>query len=349
MNKTCASCQKTFASTKNLMEHLYKKKIPCDLICRICKEKCVNVKKFNIHMTSKHEAKTNSIIQESEDLPEFHLREEVEAEMAQKPLVPLEDFRQVDIIKQIIKQAKETGAIGTQTVININFIFVNNPVRTAAEAFRVEDFQYALRCLENPENVKHIAAAIMASMHTDPKRPEMHTIKMKKDLSRKQVKIFSRPSDDLPAEWLSYGYDAALRRLSDHAAYLLKTALLGSINVFDFKFREEGQKLCVCLSTPIDHEYIIMYDEKDDDETGMAYSGQVEGILLKLELYEGELFDVTKDDRDIKEQMDKLFKHIKAKGTQVLQHLKDLKFTGKDIGAFLERTRRPLTMIENIV
>lgn len=340
----CTICNQTYSSTKTLRKHQFKR-IPCDLKCRICDLKCSNSKQYSIHIKQKHSEKETNEEEEEDMFPGFQL-DPPDEPPKQKTIIPIDDFKHYgEIIRKIIDMAKENGAIGTgPTVVNINFININ--INNAAEAFRVPDFEYALRCLENPDNIKSIAAAVLAKMHTDPERPEMHTIKMRKDLSRKQVSIFSRPSDDLPAEWLSYGYEAALRKLSDHAAYLLKTALCGSINVFDFKFREEGQKLCVCLSTPIDHKYIIMYDERDDDETGMIYA--TEGILLKLDLYEGELFDVPVNDKAIKKQKDILFKHIKAKGTHVLQLLKDIKFTGKDLGAFLERTRRPLTMMENI-
>lgn len=364
MNKEiiCELCDKPLSSKRNLKTHK-EKTVPCDFQCRDCTFKGNNRHDYYKHRLSLHpeakritRKKQNVPENDADEFPLFKIEEpEEQKEPAEQTIIPLEDFRGgasndfrggEELIRHLIKIAKETT--DKQVVFNIQYNVFNiydksgkiDPSRIAAEAFRACDYESALRCLETPNDTKQIAASVLSRMHSDPKRPQMHTIKMRKDLSRKQVDIYSRPSNDAPGEWLPYAYSAALHKLSEHAAALIYDALCGSISVFNFKFREKDRGLCVSLPTLIENKRIIVYNHYDDDD--MALMPKDLDIILRVELHEGELYDVPKGDEEIAEQIKKLDKHIKSKGIEVIRLLKDIRFTDKDIGTFLERTRRPL-------
>lgn len=346
MSVQCPKCNKTLSSRKSWLVHL-EKLTPCDFACKHCEVKTTDKASYLIHQRTFHfdntpKHKNASPISEKKTVI---AKKRAVASEQKNDLVPIQDFSSkiAEIVKHVMAMAQSAKEDGTGFEAKLTIDIKVDPALNAARTFRHSDFESSLRCLESPDDATRIAAGVLTNMHSDPKRPEMHTIKMK-DVSRKQVNIYSRPSEEDPGKWLPYSHEAALKKLSEHAASLVRCALAGSINTMTYKCRDEGKFICCCLPTQIEDKNIIIYDQNDDDETGLQFNN---GIILKVELYDGELLDIP-DDQEYKDRIRELDTHIKAKGTQVLKKLRDIRFTDKDIGAFLERTRRPLTMIENI-
>lgn len=357
----CELCDKALSSKRSLKIH-QEKLIPCDFRCRECPFKGTDRHQFYRHQTAAHpdmkriKQKKEKTVSADEEIDEFPMFQVEEPEESKEPyMIPIEDFQGgrsgnfqggKNLINHLMKIAKETD----KQVVFIQYNVFNvynppanmDPEQIAAHAFRASDYESALRCLETPNNTKQIAAGIINQMHSDPERPQMHTIKMRKDLSRKQVDIYSRTANGTPGEWLPYAYAAALHKLSEHAAALIYDALCGSISVFDFKFRKERRGLCVSLPTLIENKRIIVYDENENDQDLAMVYPYKHDISLRVELVEDELFDVPKNDEEINRKKTLLNKHIKSKGREVIELLRDIKFTDKDIGMFLEKTRRPL-------
>lgn len=363
MSFSCEKCDQTFSTEKRLEKHK-SNKIPCDFACQECEKKCSSRDQYNYHVKSRHQktvVKQEVKAIEVQPLPPVRGMQLVHEEKRvtktkneqETMLIPIDDFlgktRQDEIIKEIIKLANEGKLNNVVININNNITINVNDISTAQRAanmFRSYDLGTVMRCLENPDQTQQIAADILAQMHTDPERPEMHTVKMK-DMSRKKISLYSRPSDDSPGKWLPYGYEAALRKLSEQAASLVRSALCSGINISSYKIRDDDNIMCLRLRTPIAKKYIVIYDDISDQEL-YDLNPFKPPISLKVELYTGTFSCIPQDDDEAQEERRVLDRHIKEKGELVLSQLKDIRFTAKDIGAFLERTQRPLTMRENL-
>jgi hypothetical protein len=278
---------------------------------------------------------------------------EAEEPVEQTPyIIPIEDFKGGplkdykggdELIRQLVAMAKGTKA--QVVIVNVNVFNFNNAetLRIAAEAFKSTDLELAMKCLESPNQINQIAASLLEQMHSDPKQPQMHTIKMRKDLSRKQVDIYSRPTEDGPGEWLPFGYNAALTKLSEHAAALVYDAICCGVTILTYKFREHKRHLFLCAALPqLNDKTFILYDLYDDPDMQLSAKPNPKSISLKLVRYDGKLYDVPKNDPAIKKEIALLDKRIKSKGVEVIELLKEIQLTEKDLGVFLERTRRPL-------
>lgn len=359
MSKNCPKCEKVFTRVADVQVHL-DKKTPCDFACRTCGEKLSCFAEYKKHQADVHavvmpsrkqkpRAGDDKAIVKREALP---IQDAIVPaasndipDIEQIPLIPMDDFigqAQMDaIVSRIIETSKRDATEGQNIVIlniininnniNINNVNVADPVDVAAKTFRGKDFGTAMKCLQYPQQTTKIAADILTQMHSDPNRPEMHTVKMK-DMARKKMSLYSRPSQNAPGEWLPYGHKAALKKLSEHAAWLVHSALCGGVNIGSYKIREIDFVLCFQLPTLIDGKVITVYDQSTVDP-------EYRPMSLKVELYSGELFDLP-DNEDAHREQTRLEGVIKKRGREVIRLLKEIEFTDKDIGDFLESTQR---------
>ena len=363
MSFKCPNCEKVLSSNQRLQAHL-SKTMPCDFVCRTCGVKSGSRSKYYYHV-KQHTPQANNEQNEDDnhtqskdpDLSAQGSEIQVACNKAEaqghhrirlpgddtRRIVPIQDFNDLDIIRKLARIANEQDA-DIRVTIDIH-PRKRKLAEDAVVHFQTSDYANSLRCLD--QDINEAAANMLSDFHSDPNRPELHAIRLA-DNARKIVKMYSRPTpEDDRCEWMHYNHQPTLDALSEHAKALLTYSLERAANQLQFKFCAKEQCVCFCLHDTVLNKNLIIVDDND-------FSGENEAVMralkiqpvLKVMFYDGELTDIVQG-FGYTEKARQLGILIEQKTEEVLTQIKDLQFTEADVRAFLERTRRPLTMLKS--
>lgn len=353
MSFQCSKCPKRCSTQEQLDNHLTKP-VPCDFSCRLCKFKAEKRRQYDYHVKSRH-PKPKPVAVETTRPPRRLLTPEENKEMNRIQLVPtgatlsqmkqgpvdiipVQDFSKdnLDLFCRLINLAKEKNADVTVTIHPRE-----EHAKRAGNSFITSDYARTLQCLDDPNKINSAAANMLSNFHSDPSRPELHSIRLT-DNARKIVKVYSRPEgpdgssvDDAQCRWMPYAQESLLKLLTEHASRLLGHALAVVPNRLEFRYCVDKDIVCCCLDNTDDEEegddgVLILYAERD----------YTDSMILKVEFYNGSLNQLTSDDEEQQEQREILHSLMKEQGNQLWKNLQGLTLTEKDVMSFLERTRR---------
>lgn len=365
MNFVCKFCPKSYKTEKALKLHI-QKAVPCNLVCRICNFNAGNRNKYDYHVRTRHtkaEDVTPGNNTKEEDVTlENNTAEKdvtpVTSELAvmpkatyipgrarvrlpgdppreEKPLIPLDDFN-LEMLRELMQLANREN-------MDITIVHLHprnkEQVTKAMQCFQYSDYAQSLHCLDQPVN--EVASKVLSNFHSDPKRPQLHTIRMT-DYSRKIVQVYSRPDPEQEIiTWLPFAKQPTLDRLSHHASTLTTFAIENGIDKLQYKLCVREQSVCFCLPDENEKNHLIIVDSNDfdnDDDDILRSLGY--GPKLKVMFYDGELCEIVQG-FGFTEKARQLGELIQQKSDEVFKQLKELSFTEDDIYNFLERTRRP--------
>jgi len=350
---SCDKCPKKCRTEEQLQNHK-EKDIPCDFVCRRCGKKCVNRGRFDYHMKVTHPKKK---VAEPPQAPQRRCTQE-ELDAVKQPfqwavspgeivaakrsvdIIPVQDFSKdnLDLFCRLINLAKEKNADVTVTIHPRE-----EHAKRAGNSFITSDYTRTLQCLDNPNKINSVAANMLSDFHSDPGRPELHSIRLT-DNARKIVKVYSRPEgpdgpviDDAQCRWMPYAQQPLLKLLTEHASRLLLHAMAVIPKRLQYRYCVEKDVVCYCLDDADEdgNGNVILFSERGYDDS--------RPLILKAEFYQGKLDRLPEDDeedREIVEEKAILLRLMKEQGAHVLKKLEELTLTEKDVMAFLERTRR---------
>lgn len=341
------------------------KTFPCDFQCGKCDFQGENRNGYYYHMRAKHPDKTLKKVTESPQVNELPQVDELPQvnESPQVEQIPVETYQPArrgrvrlpgdPIDTKIIpihdfdpQCLKELAALANKEDVEIVFERVTiKPLRRrrAEEAVKhmlTSDYAQSLQCLDR--DIVSVAAEILSRFHGDPRRPQLHAIRMG-DISRKMVNIHCRPVAEHDSKWLSFAKEPTLTTLSGHTSTILTYMLERASDMLRYKFCTKEKVVCFSLHDAQQSKNIIVVDDTD-------FSGAEDGDMLvllgyqprlKVMFYDGELTDIVQG-FGYTEKARELGLLINQKTEEVLQQLKTLTFREQDIISFLERTRRPL-------
>ena len=207
----------------------------------------------------------------------------------------------------------------------------------ALKSIQPLDYAHSLRCLDQDLNT--VAAGILDKFHGDPARPQLHIIH-RGDLSRKTVKVYSRPREHDQSRWLTLAKEPALDTLSGHASAVLTYMIELASRKLRYKFCDKEKVVCFCLHDPEQEKNLIIIDANDlEDNTSPAFLALRYEPRLKVLFYSGTLSEIVQG-YGYTAKATKLGKLIAQKMDEVLEQLKTLAFKEADVISFLEKTRR---------
>lgn len=331
MSLKCPKCSKTMSSRQRLQSHL-SKPVPCDFACKICEFKSNKRCQFDYHMKSKHpKAKVLLDVdnQARTRLPKAKVLLDIDNQARTRlpvDIIPLQDFNK-EYMDMLINYAN------TNSDVKMLEIAVKPFMDRALNALKISDYATSLECFNM--NFYDTAAKILGQIHLDDERLEMHSIKLT-DVTRVRISIYSRPTENSAAEWLSFDKAAALNILSKHASKILIFTLMKAILSLELKYCEQEEEVCYCLYNPDNQRNVIIYDP-DPQDIFMSYDTPKPAVKF----YNGNLVDVPQTPECF-DQVEQLNYLMRKKTTHILSYLDKLVLTGKDIKSFLEQTRRPL-------
>lgn len=338
MSFPCHRCNSILSSQRRLDEH-QTKKVPCDFVCKICDVKSATYEAYRYHLRSKHpnpsvtsESKAAKAVVDTIE-PEEDKPLRIRVKKAQEtPLIPLQDFDRA-YLDELVNIATE---IDSEITLEIK-LTVRPRAQKAVERLGFLDFANSLQCFGahgvGPDSFNKVAAGVLENLHGDPSRPDLHIIKMG-DFVRKNVNIFSRPSDEEPARWLPYAKDAALKQLSKHMSAIIPYTFTKASGDLVPKFSPSDDFICFAYNDNTMKRTIIITFA---DETGMNQT------QLDVKYYDQELKDYKLIPDRHRKNIKLLCDVISDKIPFVLKQIRLLQFTEEDVMPFLEKTRRPIT------
>lgn len=380
---TCLKCKKELSTKYRLQQHLLKG-LPCDLTCRDCSFKAKDRHQFYRHRKAEHPIKKERT-EKDEDHPIAPTPVALAAPIAPVDPValvtPVAPVAQPMEIEEYIPQSaprnrvrlpgdpprnntriipiqdfdpeclRELAALANKEDVEIVFERVTiKPLkrRRAEEAiknFQTSDYAQSLRCLDR--DVVSVAAEILSRFHGDPRRPQLHAIRMG-DISRKMVNIHCRPVVEEDSRWLSFAKEPTLTTLSGHTSAILRFMLERASDLLQYKLCVKEKVVCFCLHDAEQNKNLIIVDENEFDSLNDADILVSLGYAprLKVMFYDDELTEIVHGFGYTGKARD-LGLLINQKTGEVLQQLKTLSFKESDIMGFLERTRRPFVLSTN--
>lgn len=339
MSFECKKCLQTLSSQRALDGH-DRRKVPCDRVCPKCNFKAKDRHQYYRHQQAHLRGKIESDSDEADEADEDEVEEITPTyiKLPQKEddrLVPIQDYSLVSVVSELSKVANAE---------DVDIVLIHprkrNLAERAAQSFQTCDYAHSLTCFNR--DINEVAAEVLNSLHGDPQRPELHSIRMG-DHSRKIVKIYTRPTIDVDASWMPYGRVASLNALTEHAKNILSFTFKRGVLALEYRFCVVEQCVCYCLHDGVKGRNLIIVDgnEFDDPDRLMLFAQAGAPPYLKVLFYPGELIDLPEEYED---NAINLGLFIQQRTDEVLKQIKHLELTEHDVSLFLEKTRRPLTM-----
>ena len=353
MSFQCSKCFEDFTTLNTLNKHL-RKSCPCDFQCRLCVYKGDNRNGYYYHMRVRHPPNVATGSAETDQAAKPTVAPAKENPRARvrlpddstKSIVPIQDFDRETLSGMIRELSQLANKNDVDVDVDIHIRIHPKKKKLAEDAvkfFQTSDYAQSLKCLEG--DINKTAVDMLDSFHGDPSRPQLHAIRLA-DNARKLVKMYSRPAPDEECSWLTFGPQPTLDTLSEHARALLTYGLERAASMLQYKFCVKEKSVCFCLHDDVLSKNLIVVDANEFGERdgGLLLRRLGYQPRLKVLVYDGELGDILVPGFGYTGKALELGQLINQKTDEVLRQIAELQFSEADISAFLERTRRPLTL-----
>ena len=211
----------------------------------------------------------------------------------------------------------------------------------AVKLMQMADYADSLQCLNQDLNTA--AANIIAKFHSDPARPQLHIMHMG-DLSRKTVKMYSRPRVTDESKWLTIPKEPALTTLSEHASAIITYMIELASRKLQFKFCDQEKVVCFCLRDADQKKNLIIVNEDDFEGENHSFLKAIgHEPKLKVMFYDGAMSEIVPGFPYTDKAIVELGGLIEQKTEEVIEQLKTLAFKETDVISFLERNRKLIT------
>jgi len=344
----CKKCQKEFVSAPKFQAH-FDKKIPCDFKCKTCPFVGQNRYQYYRHIC----ANTNKdivILKEDVDLENEPMsvkrNTNVHRHADGKFPIPITDVTDPEFIQRVVEYATTNDCevvIEKITVKPIKKIDARGArILRLTKNINNDDFNSALKCLESTHPMDLVPHVVdnLTKIHGDHKRKDLQSILMT-DMARKNVKMCTRPDDNEMCRWMRLPKDEAIFQLSSHSSNLLSSFLIEIIPKLSKCAQKTGRVIRPCLalfdpSKMEDPEFetsgFIIYQESVEDFIAM-FMDEPLAPVLKVS-YEHRIKYV----RVQNQHLDDLYDTVQQRKDEIVELLKELVLTEKDLTPFLQRT-----------
>lgn len=332
MGFACEKCNKILSSRQRLEQHL-KKTVPCDLRCRDCDEKLLNRSAYYRH--------------ECGDEP-LELEPFVETDLSlltdKNFPIPLSDITSPEYINQLTKYARDNDCEVVLERITIKPLKERQKeqrIMRLSKSVTTNDFSRALMCLEKTEanELRPFVVNNLEMMHGDANRKDLQSIKLS-DKARKNVKICTRRDND-ECKWLNLPRIEAVNHLSSHSMSLLSTFLIETIpKLSKCAFKLENE-IIPCLALMDETNFtdevsgFVVYEEFDDPNSLKHLFGEREEFLPDLRVRFNHRIRLCPIQSPL---LDDLYDKAQQRKNEIVEMLKKLVLTEKDLTPFLQKT-----------
>lgn len=340
MMQTCKKCNKEFTTPQKLLDHI-NKRVPCDFKCTNCPFQGTSRQQFYRHR------KSGCIqLQRSED------EKQIVSNNVDHFPIPISDITDPSLLRKAIEYATENNCevVIEQTIVTQKITVkgghcvddTRNRILRVTENIRDSDVNRALRCLEKSDREELVPFVVdnLTQIHGNYDRKDLHSIKMT-DRSRKNVNICTRQDDT--CKWMKLPRHEAVSQVSAHSSKLLSSFLNEIIPKLSKCVQKHGAEIrpCLALFDPskkddptFEASGFIVY-EVDADPHGLLSMFTSEKIPPNLRVsYESRI----KYCHIQIQVLDDLYDLVQQRKDEIVEMLKELVLTEKELTPFLQRT-----------
>lgn len=346
----CKKCQKEFVSAPKFQAH-FDKKIPCDFKCKTCPFVGQNRYQYYRHIC----ANTNKdivILKEDVDLENEPMsvkrNTNVHRHADGKFPIPITDVTDPEFIQRVVEYATTNDCevvIEKITVKPIKKIDAREArIQRMTKNINNDDFNRALKCLESTHPMDLVPHVVdnLTQIHGDYKRKDLQSILMT-DMARKNVKLCTRDEKDDMCKWTRLPKGEAIYQLSSHSSNLLSSFLAEIIPKLSKCAQKTGNvvKPCLALFDPskindpeFEAEGFIVYEEESEEDSFLQmFMDKPPRPVLKVS-YERRIRYVPIQNK----RLNDLYNLVQQRKDEIVELLRELVLTEKDLTPFLQRT-----------
>ncbi len=334
MSKTCPKCKKTFTRTNDLVYHLKKKKIPCDLKCPSCGVQSKTVAEFKIHEEDHHHHHKPEHTQKTGELTivgnnvrpipvqdfDLSILRACGLTLDDVEFIGYTDEQQEDIMTTATYDGNDELAIKRHTVI-IRDQTIRIRIKNAKNAI-TNNMLYGAMCCMVPTQIEmpqlnRIATNMMYDVlhHDDPR---LHNICLS-DVTRGTVRMLSRIQETDKSYWAVHPKDIATKLINEHARNLFNFMLEAGIQTLAPAIWRR-KHLCVALNGELGWS-VILYEDA--------------GALIADKVRTPELVY-----SQVKEDVAGLMQLVQTRKYEVIGLLRNLIIENEELKKCLEECRR---------
>ena len=305
MSYQCPNCPKKLSSKQRLQTHL-DKRIPCDFKCRHCDFKCDNRHKFYRHIKKEH---NDTGVEVVEAMPFV--------------ITPIEDYKIIEGVFDTdmgeVTVTIRPRTLQEEVIMKKRLLQLSGLLRESSGGALIQ----VMKHLDDSrtEYIPYSLGALLSMVHIRPETPQFHSICLT-DINRRSVSFYSRthPVNDMSCKWIVYPQETSLQMLTHHAhdlfSYLLHTGI-------------------AALEIKVLHNDIVFIMKAKNTTLLIRYDRAYNDIVVKTGIYK----DLTECPASRSVEAANLLNIIEERKEQLLEEIKQVMPSRKDIAAFLDRGR----------
>jgi len=354
--RRCVKCQKEFANEKKVQEHL-DKKVPCDFKCIHCNFIGRNRYHYYRHVKDGCPQPCKDIVIEDSDneivtIKPMSVKRNTNAHRHSddKFPIPITDVTDPEFIQRVVEYAttNDCEVVIAQTIITVKPIKKIDArearIQRMTKNINNDDFNRALKCLESTHPMDLVPHVVdnLTQIHGDYKRKDLQSILMT-DMARKNVKLCTRDEKDDMCKWTRLPKGEAIYQLSSHSSNLLSSFLAEIIPKLSKCAQKTGNvvKPCLALFDPskindpeFEAEGFIVYEEESEEDSFLQmFMDKPPRPVLKVS-YERRIRYVPIQNK----RLNDLYNLVQQRKDEIVELLRELVLTEKDLTPFLQRT-----------